>query len=186
MITATDLKNGKTFEMDGNVYKVNKYTHQKLGRGGATVKLDLINLRTGNKLQKTLNSTVKVEEVESKKKPLQYLFRDNENVVFMDSETYEQIEIPTSLVGEEIKFIKEGQNVDILFVGGEAVSIEIAPKVTLKVISTVPGVKGDTASNVYKPAKLENGFSAKVPLFINEGDKVSIDTRTGEYVERVK
>ncbi|MBN1168837.1 elongation factor P [Candidatus Woesebacteria bacterium] len=186
MISATDLKNGKTFKMDGEAYKVHKYTHQKLGRGGASVKLELINLKTGVKSHKTVNSTVKVEEIDTVKRPLQYLFKDNDAVTFMDADTYEQVEIPLSLVEDEIQYIKEGQTVDIMFVENEAVSIDIAPKVTLKVVDTVPGVKGDTASNVYKPAKLENGLTVKVPLFIKEGEKVSVDTRTGEYVERVK
>jgi elongation factor P len=184
MISATDLKNGKTFEMDGKTYKVLKYRHQKIGRGGANVKLKVVNLKTGEKSQKTLNSTVKVEEIDTSKKPLQYLFKDNQNTIFMDSNTYEQIEIPFSLIKEEIQYIKEGQDVDVLFVKDEPVSVDIPAKVNLEVTETVPGVKGDTTSNVYKPAKLENGMSVKVPLFIKKGEKIRVDTRTGEYVER--
>lgn len=186
MISATDLKNGKTFKMDGDAYKVQKYEHQKIGRGGASVKLDLVNLKTGTKTQKTLNSTVKVEEIDTMKKPFQYLFKDNDMATFMDSKTYEQVEIPLSLIKEEVQYTKEGQVVDVLFVEDEPVSVDIASKVILKVVDTVPGVKGDTASNVYKPAKLENGLSIKVPLFIKKGEKVKVDTRTGEYVERMK
>jgi elongation factor P len=185
MIGATDLKNGKTFKIDGGAYKVQKYTHQKIGRGGATVKLEVVDLRTGVKSQKTLNSNVKVEEIETRKKPLQYLYKDGDNATFMDPNSYDQIEIPISLVEEEIRYTKEGQTVDVLFVEDEPVSIDIAAKVTLEVLDTVPGVKGDTASNVYKPAKLENDLTVKVPLFIKKGDKIRVDTRTGEYVERI-
>lgn len=186
MISATDLKNGKTFEMNGNPYKVVKYTHQKIGRGGANIKIKARNLRTGDLEERTFNSTFKVDEITTTKKPLQFLFKDSDIATFMDPKSFEQVEIPVEVIEDELNYIKEGQNVDILMWDNKPLSVDIAPKVTLEVSQTDPGVRGDTASNVYKPATLENGLSVKVPLFINPGDKIRVDTRTGEYVERAK
>jgi len=186
MIGATDLKNGKTFVMEGKPFSVIKYEHQKIGRGGANVKLNLRNLTNGQVEQKTFNSNSRVEEINTSKRPLQFLFRDAEVATFMDPKTFEQIEILTDVVKDQLVYIKEGETVDILFWDDRALSVDIAPKTTLQVTETDPGVKGDTTSSVYKAAKLENGLNIRVPLFINKGDKVRIDTRTGEYVERAK
>jgi elongation factor P len=186
MISATDLKNGTTFVMDGNPYKVVKYAHQKIGRGGATVKLSVRNLKTGNLEEKTLNSNYKVDNIDTVKKPLQFLYSDDQTVTFMDPSTYEQTELSRLLIKSELKFIKEGDTVDILFWDNQPLSVDIAPKVTLEVTETPPGVKGDTATNVYKSAILENGLVVKVPLFIKVGDKIRVDTRSGDYIERVK
>lgn len=186
MLNATNLKNGTTFSIDGVPYKVIKYTHQKIGRGGATVKLRVRNLNSGNLESKTMNSSVKVDEISTQKTPLQFLYKDEDNAVFMNPETYEQVELSVDLIENELPFIKEGSKVDILFWDSRPLSVEIPPKVTLEVTEADPGVKGDTASNVYKPAKLENGITVKVPLFINTRDKVRVDTRTGEYIERAK
>ena len=176
--------------MDGIPYKVSKYEHQKIGRGGASVRLIVRNLRTGNQEEKTMNSTAKVEEISTNKRSLQYLYSDGNVSTFMDPKNFEQVEVPKKVVEDQLYYIKEGETVDVLFWsdnGGadKPLSVDIAPKVTLIVKHTTPGVKGNSATNVYKPAKLENGLEAKVPLFIKEGDKVRIDTRTGEYVERV-
>lgn len=186
MIEATELKNGTTFLLNGVPFKVEKYRHQKIGRGGANVKLTLRNLKTGGQQQRTLNSSHKVEEIATIKKPLQYLFNDQSGATFMDPDSYEQVEIPASVLGDDLSFVKEGQNVDVLFLEDKPLSVDIPPKVTLRVESTTPGVKGNSATNIYKPAELENGLKLKVPLFINQGDKVKVDTRTGEYVERVE
>lgn len=186
MISATDLKNGKTFEVDGKAYKVVKYTHSKIGRGGANVKVKVRNLQSGKLEDKTFNSTRKIAEINTHKKPLQYLYIDGDNAVFMDPKTFEQTEMKVKSIDTEIRFINEGDSINVLMADDVALSIEISPKVVLKVTKTDPGVKGDTASNVYKPAILENGLAIKVPLFIKENDKVKVDTRTGEYVERVK
>ena len=150
------------------------------------MKLSVRNLSTGGLEQKTLSSSVKVEEIETVKKRMQFLYGDSSVASFMDPGTYEQIEIPLEVLGEAINFIKEGEEVDVLFWDEKALSVDIPPKVTLEVSETPPGVKGDTASNVYKPAVLENGLKVKVPLFIKTGDKIRVDTRTGEYVERAK
>lgn len=186
MIEATQLKNGVTFKMDGNPYKVLKYFHQKIGRGGASVKLAVQNLKTGNTEEKTMNSNSKVDEIETNKRLLQYLYNDKTTVFFMDMETYEQIEIPANVLKNELLFIKEGSNVEVLYWDDKPLSVEIQPKVSLEVKMTNPGIKGNSATNVFKSATLENGLVLKVPLFINKGDRVRVDTRTGEYVERVK
>lgn len=193
MITATDLKVGVTFEIGGTPYKVVKYTHQKIGRGGATVKVGVRNLVNGSLEEKTMNSTVKLNTISTVKKPFQFLYTDDKNAIFMDTASYDQIEIPVSLIKRELLYIKEGSGVNALFwedlsYDGEIVplSIEIPAKVTLIVKDTTPGVKGNSATNMYKSAKLENNLTVKLPLFIKKGDKVVVDTRTGEYVERAK
>ena len=184
MVGATDLKNGTTFQSDGVPFKVIKYFHQKIGRGGATVKLTVRNLESGDQEEKTVNSSQKFEEISTTKK--QYLYKDEDTAFFMDEKSFEQIEIPRDVLGDDINYLKEGSVVNVLFWEAKPLSVEIAPKVILAVTETDPGVKGDTASNVYKSAKLENGINVKVPLFIKNGDKVRVDTRTGEYVERIK
>ncbi len=186
MIEATRLKNGSTFKMEGKPYKVIKYFHQKIGRGGATVKLSLRNLETGGLEDKTMNSSAKVEEITTRKITLQLLFSDNETATCMDPTTYEQIEVPKSLIEDELAFVKEGENVDVLFWEERPLSIEIPTKVTMKIIDTAPGAKGNSATNVFKSATIENGLTVKVPLFVNKGELVRIDTRTKEYVERAK
>ena len=185
MISATDLKNGITFEMDGKPYLVTKYELQKIARGGGTVKLALRNLQNGFFETKTMNSTYKVDEISTLKRKLQYLYKDADNAVFMDGRTYDQVEIPLEIIGDNISFIKEGEEVNVLFWNDKALSVDIPPNVVLKVSQTDPGVKGNSATNVYKPAKLENGLEVKVPLFIKVGDQIRVDTRSSSYVERV-
>ena len=184
MISATDLKNGKTFLVKETPYQVIKYTHQKIGRGGANVKLSARNLENGNLEEMTLNSNAKVDETSTQKRRMQFLYSDGENAVFMNPDNYEQVEIPIGILKTQLPFIKEGEGVDVLFWDERALSIDIAPKVTLMVAQTDPGVKGNSATNVFKPARLENGLEVKVPLFIKKGNKVRIDTRSGAYVER--
>ncbi|MFC1710393.1 elongation factor P [Patescibacteria group bacterium] len=186
MIDATKLKNGTTFLSNGKPYKVEKYTHQKIGRGGANIKLTLRNLSTGDQEDKTVSSNNKFEEIDTIKKPMQYLYKDANAATFMDPKTFEQIELQVKPFEKELKFISEGVSVNLLFWEGRVLSIDIPPKMIVKIVNTAPGVKGDTASNVYKPAELENKVKLKVPLFIKQGDKIKVDTRTGEYVERVK
>lgn len=172
--------------MDGKPYQVIRYTHQKIARGGGTVKLSVRNLETGSLEEKTLKSSVKVEEITTVKRPLQYLYHDATNAYFIDLKSYEQIEIPLAVAKEQIAFIKEGENVNVLFWDNKALSIGLPAKVALFVKETMPGVKGDSATNIFKPAILENDLKLKVPLFIKKGDKIKIDTKTGEYVERLK
>jgi len=186
MIEATDLKNGTTFLSNSKPYKVIKYSHIKVGRGGAIVKVNIKNLITGVMEDKTFSSNSKVDEITTQKRKLQYLYHDNEKAFFMDPKSYEQMEIPLKNMTDELVYIKEGDNADILFWDDYALSIEIPPKVALSIKDTSPGVKGNSASNVYKDAILENGLKIRVPLFIKSGERVRVDTRTGEYVERVK
>lgn len=186
MIQATDLKNGATFLEKGKPYKVVKYSFIKVGRGGAIVRVSARNLESGGIEEKTFSSNVKVEDVQTSKRQLQFLYTDAHNATFMDPKTYDQVEIPVTVVKDELPFIKEGENIHVLFWEEKPLSIEIQPKVTLTVSDTPPGVKGNSATNLYKPATLENGLSVKVPLFVNKGEKVVVDTRTGEYVERAK
>lgn len=186
MLQSTELKNGVSFLADGKPYRVVKYTFIKMGRGGATVKLTVRNLETGSVEEKSYSSNVKVDELTTTKKTLQYLYTAEPIATFMDPKTYEQIEIPTSVIADQLPFIKEGEEATILFWGEKPLSIDIPPKVTLTIIETDPGVKGNSASNMYKSAKLDNGMTVRVPLFIGVGEKVRVDTRTGEYVERAK
>ncbi len=184
MIEATNLKAGTTFLKDGSPYKVVKYTHTKIARGGGTVKLSIRNLKTGKLSGVSFNSNAKVDEIATTKKPFQYLYLDGENAVFMDPKTYDQTEVPSSAIRDQLIYLKEGDTTDILFWEEEPLSVDVQPKVTLEVEETAPGAKGNSATNVYKPAKLENGLEVKVPLFIKAGDKIRVDTKTGEYVER--
>lgn len=184
MIQATQLKNGTTFLMDGSPYVVVKYSHQKIARGGGTVKIRARNLQTGSLEEKTLVSNVRVDEISTQKRPLQYLYNDGQSATFMDEKTFDQTQIPLEVLGDEIKFTKEGEIVNVLFWESTPLSIEIPPKVTLTITETDPGVKGNSASNMLKTAVLENGVTIKVPLFIKKGDKVRVDTRTSQYVER--
>jgi elongation factor P len=185
-IGSTELKNGTAFLADGKPFKVLKYSLVKMGRGGATVRVTAKNLENGDVLDKTYSSNVKVTGISTQKRKLQYLYNDGNFATFMDPRTFEQVEISQKIIAEELPYIREGQTADILFWDDKPLSIEIPPKVVLKVTDTPPGVKGNSASNVYKSAILENGSTLKVPLFINTGDQIRVDTRTGEYVERAK
>jgi len=186
MITVQDLKSGTTFKMDGQPFIVLKYEHIKLGRGTATIKVRVKNLLTGSTLDKTFINSAKVEEISTNRRVLQYLYQDGSLYVFMDPKTYEQISLSGSVLEESVKYLKEGLTVNVLFWDERALGIDLPPKMEFTVATTDPGVKGNSATNVYKPAVLENGLSLKIPLFINVGDKIRVDTRTGEYVERVK
>ncbi len=186
MLNSTELKNGVTFLRNSKPYRVVKYSLIKMGRGGATVKLLARNLENGANEDISLSSNVKVEEFSTQKKRLQYLYKDTTTAFFMNPTTFEQVEIPLPILGDEVAFIKEGSEVDVLFWGERALSIDLPPKVVMTITETDPGVKGNSASNIYKSATLENGLKVKVPLFIKAGEKVRIDTRSGEYIERAK
>ena len=186
MISATDLKNGITFLSNAKPYQVIKYSLIKMGRGGAIVKVTARNLESGSTEEKSFSSNNAVEEVSTSKRQLQYLYKDSINAVFMDPKSYEQIEIPLAILGDAILYVKEGGNATVLFWEDKALSVDIPPKATFKVKETDPGVKGNSATNIYKQAVLENGLKLKVPLFINIGDSITVDTRSGDYVERAK
>ena len=190
MINVTDLRAGVTFLLNGAPYVVLKYTHNKIGRGSANVRIEMRNLRTGSVEERTFMSSAKVDSAPTIKRPMQYLYSDESSAVFMNPTTFEQAEISKSIVGQELKFLQVGKTVDILFWGegsaSQALSVLLPPKLTLKVTHADPGVKGNSATNVWKQIMLENGMQIKAPLFIRPGDLIVVDTRTGEYVERAK
>lgn len=186
MLNVTDLRSGTTFQEDGNVFEVLEYSHTKMGRGTATIRVKVRNLRTGAVLQKTFISGARVEEADLEKKVGQYLYKDDRSLTFMDPASFEQFSIQASVIGDVSKFLKEGENYSLLTLGEDVLKVELPRTVELKVVDSPPGIRGDTVSNVYKVAKLENGVEVSVPLFIKEGEKVKIDTRSGDYIERVK
>jgi len=185
MIEATALKNGTTFIYNSKPYQVVKYEIQKIGRGGANVKLSLRNLSNGNLDNITLSSSNRVDEINTTKRKLQYLYQDGANATFMDDKTFEQYEIDIAIIKDQIIYLKEGDPVSVLFWDEKPLSCDIPPKVSLKVTQTDPGVKGNSATNIFKPAVLENGLNLKVPLFVKIGDMIRVDTRDGSYIERV-
>ncbi len=187
MADTSDFRNGLIIKFKGDLYSIVEFQHVKPGKGGAFVRTTLKNLRTGRVLDNTFRAGEKVETVRVERRKYQYLYRDGESLVVMDNETYEQINIPVELFDGGEKYLKEGEEVEILVDDNEQiVTVEIPITVQLKVIETEPGFKGNTATNAMKPAKLETGTTVQVPLFINEGDILKIDTRKGEYLERVK
>lgn len=184
MITAGDFKNGKTFDMDGDVMQIIEFQHVKPGKGAAFVRTKLKNVLTGAVIEKTFNPTDKFEDAVIERKEMEYLYADGELYYFMDTETYEQIPINASLVGSNFQFVKENMLCKINSYKGNVFAVEPPMFVELEVTDTEPGFKGDTATGASKPATLETGAVIKVPLFIDIGTVIRIDTRTGEYLER--
>lgn len=184
MISAGDFRNGLTFEMDGQLCQVMEFQHVKPGKGAAFVRAKIKNIITGSTVEKTFNPNDKYEQARIEKREMQYLYNDGQLYYFMDTETYEQIPVGKDLLGETLMYIKENDTVQVLSYKEKVFGIEPPFFVELEVTETEPGYRGDTAQGATKPATLETGAVIKVPLFINEGDKVRVDTRTGEYMER--
>ena len=184
MLTAGDFKNGVTFEMEGKVYQVIEFQHVKPGKGAAFVRTKYRDVVTGAIREASFNPTAKFENAVIERKDLEYLYNDGELYYFMDQETYEQTPLNSDKLGDNFKFVKENTVCRISSWKGNVFSVEPPTFVTLAVTETEPGVRGDTATNVTKAATLETGAVIKVPIFINEGDLLRIDTRTGEYLER--
>ena len=184
-LNTSDFKNGLKIDIDGAPWVITYFQHVKPGKGGAFVRTKVKNLLNGKTVDKTFRAGEKVTEAEVEERTMQYLYNDGESCIFMDSKDYEQIPIGDDVIGESGKFLLENAEVDVLFWKGNPVNIELPSFVEVVVEKSDPGVKGDTSSNVTKPATVETGATIQVPLFINEGDKVRVDTRTGEYVERV-
>jgi elongation factor P len=184
MLTAGDFKNGVTFEMDGKVYQVIEFQHVKPGKGAAFVRTKYKDVVTGAIREQSFNPTAKFENAVIERRDLEYLYTDGELYYFMDPESYEQIPLNQDKLGDNFKFVKENTTCRISSFKGNVFSVEPPTFVELAVTETEPGVRGDTATNVTKPATLETGAVIKVPIFINEGDVLRIDTRTGEYLER--
>ena len=186
MITAGDFRNGKTFEMDGKVMQVVEFQHVKPGKGAAFVRTKMRNVVTGAVTETSFNPTAKFEEAFVDRKDMEYSYNDGDLYYFMDPESYELVPINKDVLGDNFKFVKENMTCKIMSYKGSVFGVEPPNFVELEVTESDPGVKGDTATNVTKPATLETGAEIKVPLFINPGDKIRIDTRTGEYLERCK
>lgn len=185
MISAGDLRKGTTFEHEGQVYTVVDFLHVKPGKGAAFVRTKLKNVISGGVTETTFNPTAKFQEAVIERKEMQYLYTDGELYYFMDQETYDQIPLNFEKVEEAIKYLKENMFAIIKFYKGDAFSVEAPNFVELAITHTEPGVKGNTATNALKPATVETGAIINVPMFINEGDTIRIDTRSGEYMERV-
>ncbi len=184
MITASDFRKGITIEGEDGVWNIVDFQHVKPGKGAAFVRTKIKNIRTGAVMERTFNPSDKMPRAIIESKEMQYLYNDGDLYYFMDPETFEQMPLNHSQVEEAIQFVKENTNVNIRFFKGSAFSVEAPNFVDLEVTETEPGFKGDTASTTYKPATLETGFQVMVPLFINIGDTIKIDTRSGEYLSR--
>ena len=184
-ITTNDLKNGITLELDNGLFTVVEFQHVKPGKGGAFVRTKLRNLRNGNVFEKTFNAGIRVEQAILDKRDMQFLYKDGADFVFMDTESYDQTTIPPAALGEASEYLIEQAMAIIAYYNGEIVTVEIPASVELVITDTEPGVQGDRVSGAKKPATLETGKVIQVPLFVNVGDKVKVDTRSGDYITRV-
>ena len=184
-IDTSQFKNGLKLEMDGEPFVMTYFQHVKPGKGGAFVRTKLRSLRSGRTQDKTFRSGEKVEEADVEDRRMQYLYLDGDGLVFMDTSSYDQISISLEQVGEAKKWLKENTEVDVLLYKGNPINIDLPAFIQVEISQTDPGMKGDTASGATKPATLETGAVIQVPLFIKEGETIRVDTRTGEYVERV-
>lgn len=185
MISSNDFQTGLTIDLDGEIYMVIEFQHVKPGKGAAFVRSKLKNLRSGATTEKTFRAGEKVARALIEKKEMEYLYSTGEEFIFMDTENYEQVSLNSNQLGDNLNFLKENMRLLVMVFRGEVIGIEMPNSVDLAVVETEPGFKGDTASGGSKPAKLETGFVVQVPFFINEGDILRIDTRTGAYIERV-
>ena len=184
-ISTNDLKNGITLEIDKVLYQVVEFQHVKPGKGGAFVRSKLRNLRNGAVIDKTFNAGVRVEQALLEKKDMQFLYRDSDTYVFMDQETYDQENVAPTALGDAADYMVENSVAQIAYYNGEIITVEIPPSVELTIADTEPGVQGDRSTGGRKPATLETGKIVQVPLFISPGDRIKVDTRTGDYMTRV-
>lgn len=184
MVSAGDFRNGVTFDMDGNVFQIIEFQHVKPGKGAAFVRTKIRNVITGAVVERTFNPSEKYPLAFIERRDMQFLYSEDDIYYFMDNETYEQTPINKSVLGDSFKFIKENMDVKVLSYKGSVFGVEPPLFVELEIVKTDPGFKGNTATNTTKPATLETGAEVQVPLFINEGERIRIDTRTGEYMER--
>jgi elongation factor P len=185
-VSTNDLKNGMTLDLDGALFQVIEFQHVKPGKGGAFVRTKLRNVRTGGVVEKTFNAGVKVGQAIVERRDYQYLYPDGPDFVFMDLETYEQVHVPGEVIGAASKFLVEGSEAQVSMHEGTPISVDLPASIVLTVTETDPGAKGDTRTGALKRATLESGVVVNVPLFVEEGEKVKVDTRSGEYIERVK
>lgn len=185
MISVNDFKTGVTIELDGQAYQVVEFQHVKPGKGAAFVRAKLKNVQSGATIERTFRGGEKVPKAHLDRREMQYLYSDGDGYVFMDNENYEQITIGPNQIGEGIKWLLENMNIHVLIFQNNIIGIELPNFVELEVTDTEPGIKGDTATGATKNATLETGAVVQVPLFVNTGDRLRIDTRTGQYMERV-
>lgn len=186
MLNVNDLRNGTIFREDKDLFQVITFEHIKMGRGSGNIKLKVKNIRSGAIVEKSFITGARVDEADVEKKKAQYLYLDGESYNFMDPVTFEQFPLSASVLGDNAKYLKEGLEVSLIVSGEEALSIELPNSINYEITETGPGEKGNTVSNVYKEAVMENGLIVKVPMFMKIGEKIKVDTRTGSYVERVK
>ncbi len=184
-ITTNDLKNGITLQLDNGLFQVVEFQHVKPGKGGAFVRTKLRNVRTGAQLEKTFNAGIRVEQAIVDRQDMQFLYRDGDDYVFMNTATYDQIHVPPKSLGGAADYLVEQAIAQIAQHDGEIIGVEIPASVELTIANTEPGVQGDRVSGARKPAELETGKTIQVPLFVNPGDRVRVDTRTGDYITRV-
>ena len=185
MVSAGDFRNGITIEIEGNVYQIVEFQHVKPGKGAAFVRTKLKNIKNGGIVEKTFRPTEKYPQARIDRVDMQYLYNDGDLYYFMDNNTYEQIALSASDIGDSLKFVKENESVKVCSHNGSVFAVEAPLFVELEITDTEPGFKGDTATGATKPAVVETGATVYVPLFVNQGDKIKIDTRTGEYLSRV-
>ncbi len=185
MLNFNEIKTGKVIKVNSEPYVIIKTDHHKMGRGGAVLKIKCRNLINGNVLERTYQGAEKAEEAETKTKKANFMYKDKEQAYFMDNESYEQFDLPVEEIGEPAKFLKDGTDVDVLYFEDKPVTISLPIKMEFKVVSAPPGVKGNSAGNVNKQVEIETGALINVPMFIEEGDMIRLNTDTGEYVERV-
>jgi elongation factor P len=185
-VSTNDLKNGMTLELDGTLFQVIEFQHVKPGKGGAFVRTKLRNVRTGAVVERTFNAGVKVGLAIVDRREMQFLYRDGDGFVFMDTESYEQVNVPAGIAGDTARYLSEGAMATVALYQGNPISVELPASAALKVTQTQAAVRGDTRTNVMKPATLETGCVVQVPLFVEEGERIKVDTRTGTYIERVR
>lgn len=185
MISTNEFRTGLTIELEGDVYQVVDFQHVKPGKGAAFVRSKLRNLRTGAVIDKTFNAGEKIPRARVERREVQYLYTDGNEYNFMDMETYDQFSMTRDQLGDAVKFLKENMTITVLSFQGRSIGVDLPNYVELEVVDTAPGIKGDTASGGSKPATLETGYVVQVPFFINVGDVLQIDTRTGHYIKRV-
>lgn len=184
MVSTSEIRRGMTIDLDGQLLKILEFDHQKIGRGSAQVKISFKNLRTGANTVNTFQAGAKFNDVRLEREVDQFQYQDGEEFHFMNTETFDQVMLRDDQLGDVKYYIREGDTVDILTYNGEPIDLEIPPSVVLEVTNTEPGIKGDTATGGTKQAMTETGLRVLVPLFVNTGDRVKVDTRTGKYVER--
>ena len=183
-ININDIKNGMAIILDGNLCQIMEFQHVKPGKGSAFVRMKTKNLRTGAVVENSYNTNIKIERAHIDRMPMQYLYANGDNFVFMNTETYDQVEVPGNKLEQEKKFLKEGLEIQLEYYEGELLGVNLPEKIEFEVVETEPAVKGNTTNNAMKDAKIETGYTVKVPLFINQGEKIIISTSDGKYSSR--